>query len=103
MARAAYDYVAGGAGGEESLAQKLAAWRRYTWRPRVLVDVSAIDLSTTLLGAPVALPVAVAPMAGQGMADLGAEVAMATAAGDAGLPLPPPPTGTHPPAPRERG
>jgi 4-hydroxymandelate oxidase len=87
MAPSAYDYVAGGAGGEESLAENLVAWRRYTLRPRVLVDVSTIDLSTTLLGAAVDLPVAIAPMAGQAMADPGAEAAMATAAAEAGIPF----------------
>ena len=44
MAPAAFDYVAGGAGDEESLAQNLAAWRATTLRPRVLVDVSTVDL-----------------------------------------------------------
>ena len=87
MAPAAYDYVAGGAGGEESLGESLAAWRRYTLRPRVLVDVSSVDLSATFLGAPSALPVAIAPMAIHGLADPGAEVAMATAAAVAGIPF----------------
>jgi 4-hydroxymandelate oxidase len=87
MTPSAYDYVAGGAGGEESLAENLAAWPRYTLRPRVLVDVSSIDLSTTLLGAPSALPVAIAPMAIHAIADQGAEVAMAIAAAAAGIPF----------------
>ena len=80
MAPAAYDYVAGGAGGEEALAENLVAWQRYRLRPRVLVDVSSIDLSTTLLGAPTSMPVAIAPMAIHGLADPGAEVEMAKAA-----------------------
>jgi 4-hydroxymandelate oxidase len=87
MAPAAYDYVAGGAGGEESLAQNLAAWQRYVLRPRVLVDVSSVDLSTTLLGVRSSLPVAIAPMAIHGLADPGAEVAMAGAAAAAGIPF----------------
>jgi 4-hydroxymandelate oxidase len=87
MTPSAYDYVAGGAGGEESLAENLAAWRRYTLRPRVLVDVSSIDLSTTLLGAPAAMPVAIAPMATHALADPGAEVAMAIGAAAVGIPF----------------
>ena len=87
MAPAAYDYVAGGAGGEETLAENLVAWQRYRLRPRVLVDVSSIDLSTTLLGAPSSMPVAIAPMAIHGLADPGAEVAMASAAAAAGIPF----------------
>lgn len=87
MAPAAYDYVAGGAGGEETLAENVFAWRRRILRPRVLVDVSSIDLSTTLLGAPSAMPLAIAPMASHGLADPDAEVAMARAASAAGVPF----------------
>ena len=58
----AYDYVAGGSWDELTLADNVAAWRRYRLRPRVLVDVSAVDTSTTMLGVPVAMPVAIAPM-----------------------------------------
>ena len=87
MAPAAYDYVAGGVGGEDLLDESLVAWRRYRLRPRVLVDVSSIDLSTTMLGAPAAMPVAIAPMAVHGLADPGAEVAMATGAAAAGIPF----------------
>jgi 4-hydroxymandelate oxidase len=87
MAPAAYDYVAGGAGGEESLMENVAAWRRRTLRPRVLVDVSTVDLFTTLLGAPAAMPLAIAPIASHGLADAGAEVAMATAAAAGGIPF----------------
>lgn len=87
MAPAAYDYVAGGAGGEEALRENLVAWQRYRLRPRVLVDVSSIDLSTTLLGASSSMPVAIAPMAIHGLADPGAEVDMAKAAAAAGIPF----------------
>ena len=40
MDPAAYDYVAGGAWDELTLAENEAAWRRRRFRPRVLVDVS---------------------------------------------------------------
>ncbi len=87
MTRAAFDYVAGGAGGEETLAENVAAWQRYRLRPRALVDVETIDLSTTLLGAASSMPVAIAPMAIHGLADPGAEVAMAAGAAAAGIPF----------------
>jgi 4-hydroxymandelate oxidase len=83
----AYDYVAGGAWDEVSLAEAEAAWRRYRLRPRVLVDVSAIDPSTTLVGAPAAYPVAIAPMAVLGLAHPDAELATARAAARAGVPF----------------
>ena len=87
MEPAAFDYVAGGAWDELSLLSNDAAWRRYRLRPRVLVDVSSVDPSTTMLGAPTSLPVAVAPMAVHGLAHPDGEVATARAAGVAGIPF----------------
>lgn len=83
----AFDYVAGGAWDEISLAENEAAWRRYRFRPRVLVDVSSIEPGTTLLGAPVAFPVAVAPMAVHGLAHPLGEIASARGAAAAGVPF----------------
>ena len=84
---AIYDYVAGGAWDEITLAENEAAWRRRRLRPRVLVDVSAIDPSTTLLGRPAAMPVAIAPMAAHGLLHPDAELATARAAAAAGVPF----------------
>jgi isopentenyl diphosphate isomerase/L-lactate dehydrogenase-like FMN-dependent dehydrogenase len=53
----------------------------------VLVDVADVDPSTTLLGTPVRLPVAIAPMAAQGLAHPDAERAVAAAAASAGVPI----------------
>ena len=53
MEPGAFDYVAGGSWDEITLADNEAAWRRRRLRPRVLVDVSTVDPSTTLLGTPV--------------------------------------------------
>ncbi|MFL5652363.1 MAG: alpha-hydroxy acid oxidase [Chloroflexota bacterium] len=83
----AYDYVAGGAWDELTLADNMAAWRRHRLRPRVLVDVSSVDTSTSMLGCPVAMPVAIAPMATQELAHPEAESAMARAAAAAGIPM----------------
>src|SRR6187200_2840141 len=85
MERAAFDYIAGGAGDELTLADNIAAWRRWRLRPRVLVDVAAIDTSTTWLDTKVAVPVGIAPMAFQHFAHADAEVAMARAAARAGV------------------
>jgi 4-hydroxymandelate oxidase len=87
MDPAAFDYVAGGAWDELSLADNEAAWRRRRLRPRVLVDVSRVDASTTMLGQPASLPLAIAPMAAEGLAHPDAEVAVARAAADAGVPF----------------
>src|SRR5690606_28941715 len=58
-----YDYVAGGAGDEITVAENVAAWRAMRLRPHVLRDVSRVDTATTVLGVPVASPVLVAPTA----------------------------------------
>jgi 4-hydroxymandelate oxidase len=80
----AFDYFAGGAGDEWTLGENRAAFSRFVLRPRVLVDVSERDTSTTVLGQRVASPVLVAPTALQRMAHAEGEVAMARAAAAAG-------------------
>jgi 4-hydroxymandelate oxidase len=87
MDPAAFDYVAGGAWDELSLEENVAAWRRRRFRPRVLVDVTGVDPSTTLLGRPVSMPVAVAPMAAHGLGHPDGELATARAAAAAGVPF----------------
>ncbi|OGO55567.1 MAG: hypothetical protein A2Z32_09810 [Chloroflexi bacterium RBG_16_69_14] len=87
MDPAAYDYIAGGAWDEITLAENDAAWLRRRFRPRVLVDASHVDPSTTLLGAPSAFPLAIAPMAVHGLAHPDGEVATARAAAAAGVPF----------------
>ncbi len=83
----AFDYIAGGAWDEESLREAPAAWRRRRLRPRVLVDVSHVDPSTTMLGQATALPMAIAPMAAHGLAHPEAELATARAAAATGIPF----------------
>ena len=83
----AFDYVAGGAWDEVSLADNVAAWQRYRFRPRVLVDVATVDPATTLLGRPAAFPVAVAPMAAHGLAHPLGEIATARGAAAGGVPF----------------
>jgi 4-hydroxymandelate oxidase len=64
----AWDYYAGGAGDERSLADNRAAWDRLRLRPRVLVDVSSRDLSTTAFGVALAHPIVVSPTASHDLA-----------------------------------
>jgi 4-hydroxymandelate oxidase len=82
-----YDYVAGGSWDELSLAENVAAWRRRTLRPRVLVDVARVTTATTMLGVPSAMPVAIAPLAAHGELHPDGEVATARAAAAAGIPF----------------
>ena len=56
-------YYAGGANDEVSLAEAPRSWERLRLVPRVLVDVSSLDLSTTVLAQRVEFPVMTAPCA----------------------------------------
>jgi isopentenyl diphosphate isomerase/L-lactate dehydrogenase-like FMN-dependent dehydrogenase len=64
LPKAEYDYIAGGATDEISVARNRSAYESWALRPRVLCDVSALDLSTVVLGAKVSLPVLIAPCGG---------------------------------------
>jgi 4-hydroxymandelate oxidase len=61
LPKAEYDYIAGGATDEISVERNRRAYGSWAFRPRVLRDVSALDLSTTVLGTKVNLPVLIAP------------------------------------------
>jgi isopentenyl diphosphate isomerase/L-lactate dehydrogenase-like FMN-dependent dehydrogenase len=84
MDPAAYDYFAGGADAELTLADNRRAFDRYALRPRVLIGVDTVDTSTAVLGSRLALPVALAPTAFNKLAHPDGEIAAARAAGDAG-------------------
>ena len=76
----AYDYYVSGADDESTLTDNSAAWQRLRLRPHVLRDVATIDLTTTVLGTSVSLPVLIAPTAYHKLADPDGEVATARAA-----------------------
>ena len=59
--RAAFDYTDGAAETETSLRRSREAFGRVEFVPRVLRDVSKVDLSTTILGRPSAMPLIFAP------------------------------------------
>ncbi|HEX4965985.1 MAG TPA: alpha-hydroxy acid oxidase [Thermoanaerobaculia bacterium] len=84
LSREAYDYYAGGAHDEVTLRENRAAFERISLAYRVLVDVSRRDLTTTVLGQHLSMPVLVAPTAFHGLATPEGERATARAAGAAG-------------------
>jgi 4-hydroxymandelate oxidase len=81
---AVWCYFEGGAGDEVTLRANSAAFGRWRFRPRVLVDVGGVSAATTVLGMPVSLPVLVAPFAMQRLLDPEGELATARAATAAG-------------------
>ena len=57
-------YVEGGAEDERTLDENRRAFTRWLLRPRMLTGAPAADPSTTFLGMPLAMPILVAPFAG---------------------------------------
>ncbi|GAB1541051.1 alpha-hydroxy acid oxidase [Scytonema sp. NUACC21] len=85
ISQMALDYYASGAWDEVTLRDNRAAFERYKLRPRMLVDVSKRNLATQVLGQPIQMPLLVAPMAFQCLADPQGEIATAKAAASAGV------------------
>jgi len=79
-----FDFIAGGAEDEITLRANCAAFEAITFRPRVLVDVSSVDTSTTVLGQALPFPVMLAPVAMHKLAHPHGEAATARAAKSAG-------------------
>jgi 4-hydroxymandelate oxidase len=84
LPRATYDYYAGGAEDERTLARNRAGFDRYALLHHVLVDVENVDTGTTVLGSSVTNPVLVAPTAYHRLADDEGETATARATGASG-------------------
>ena len=81
---AVYDWIAGGAGHEDTLAGNAAAWRALLLRPDALQDVANVDTATTLLGTAVNTPIAVAPSGFHSLSHPDAEIATASGTADLG-------------------
>ncbi|MCI0633359.1 MAG: alpha-hydroxy-acid oxidizing protein [Actinobacteria bacterium] len=84
LPRDVYDYYAGGAGDEWTLAENRRAFERWVIRPRLLTGSYPPDPSIELLGSVIDFPVLIAPWAYQRLAHPDGEVATARAAARAG-------------------
>jgi L-lactate dehydrogenase (cytochrome) len=84
--RAIFDYAAGGSYDERTLRRNTADLDAMTFRQRVMVDVSNVSLATTLLGAPVSMPLAIAPTGLAGLFHADGEILAARAAAACGIP-----------------
>lgn len=80
LPKMAYEFFAGGAEDEYTLKENVEAFKRISIHPRVLVDVSKIDMSTTVLGYKISSPITIAPTSSQKLAHPEGEVATARAA-----------------------
>jgi len=80
----AYDYVAGGAWDEVTMRRNREAFERITFRPRFFREVDKVDVSTSLFGLKLPMPIAVAPTGTHGLIHADAEIGTVTGAGAAG-------------------
>ncbi len=64
---ATYDYITTGSTDEITLRDNVAAFQRLRLLPPLLTGVADVDTSTTVLKQPIALPILLAPVAGQSL------------------------------------
>lgn len=86
LPRFLFDYAEGGAYDEVTLARNVADLQSVALRQRVLKDVADVDLSTSLFGRKLDLPIALGPVGISGMYARRGEVQAARAARKAGIP-----------------
>ena len=84
---APFDYTDGSADQELSLARARQAFEDIEFQPRILRDVSDVDLSSTVLGKKTAMPFGIAPTGFTRMMQTEGEIAGAQAAEAAGIPF----------------
>ena len=84
---APFDYTDGSADQELSLARARQAFEDIEFQPRVLRDVSDVDLSSTVLGKTVTMPFGIAPTGFTRMMHTEGEIAGSQAAEAAGIPF----------------
>ncbi|SDV50730.1 alpha-hydroxy acid oxidase [Chitinasiproducens palmae] len=86
LPRAVFDFFDGGAEDERVLTGNCSAYRAHALVPRVLRDVSQVSLTSTVLGQPSEMPLAIAPTGAVGFGWRGGDLAIARAAGRHGIP-----------------
>ncbi|HZC05637.1 MAG TPA: lactate 2-monooxygenase [Ktedonobacterales bacterium] len=87
LSPAAFDYIAGAAGSEDTMRANREAFARWRIVPRMLRDISSRDLHVEVLGQRFAAPIMLAPIGVLSIAHPEAEVAVARAAASLGVPF----------------
>ncbi|MCS7100696.1 MAG: alpha-hydroxy-acid oxidizing protein [Burkholderiaceae bacterium] len=82
-----YDYADSGSWTESTYRANETAFTKYLLRQRVAVDISRRSVASTMLGEPVAMPVALAPTGLTGMQHADGEILAARAAEKFGVPF----------------
>jgi L-lactate dehydrogenase (cytochrome) len=86
LPRGVFDYIDGGAEDERTLRANVDAFAATGFRPRVLRGITEADPDSSVLGAPVPMPLVLAPTGFTRIADPAGELAVARAAARAGIP-----------------
>ena len=81
---ASYDFVAGGAGTEQTLRANREAFQKIQILPRVLTGIKEPDTTIELLGQKLSIPIYITPMANHGVVNSIAEIGSAQGAKKAG-------------------
>src|SRR6059058_4379251 len=84
-AQGAWDYLVGGSESETTLRRNRLAFDKIAFRPRILVDVSTVDPSTTFLGQTLRIPAILAPIGSLQTFDTEAAVGSTKAATEFGI------------------
>jgi L-lactate dehydrogenase (cytochrome) len=87
MAATSFGYVAGSAGSESTARANRAAFEAWRLVPRMLREVSSVDLSTTVLGTLAPAPIAPAPVGVLAIVHPDGDSAAARAAASVGIPI----------------
>ena len=82
-----FDYIDSGAYTEGTYRANEDDFKKITFRQRVAVNLENRNLGSTLLGQPVSLPLAIAPVGSTGMTDADGEIKAAKAAEKFGIPF----------------
>lgn len=81
----AWDYLVGGSESETTLRRNRRAFDKIAFRPRILVDVSHVDTSTTFMGQKLRIPAILAPIGSLQVFDPAGGVAATQAATEFGI------------------
>jgi L-lactate dehydrogenase (cytochrome) len=82
-----YDYIDSGSYTGQTYDSNEDDFRKVTFRQRVAVNLENRNLASTILGQPVSMPMAIAPVGSTGMTDADGEIKAARAAAKFGIPF----------------
>ena len=85
LPKAVFDNYSSGANQMTTLKDNRKAFQRYKLLPRMLVNVSACNIKTRILGQEISMPLGISPTALQKLAHPDGECASAKAAEEAGI------------------